>query len=189
VRGTAELAVVDLGTKQVCFRTTFANPSRVALSPDGRWLAAAPWNDPAGLVRVWDVPARKQVAQFKEPNGTKVAFTADGKWLITGSANAFHFRDPAKSQPERTLQAEGQSSGMVAAHPTLPLAAVAVKAGLTRLINTDTLEEYATFSAGDPLAFSAGGDHLVTLDENRIVQVWDLKSLRQRLRAMNLDWD
>jgi hypothetical protein len=83
---------------------------------------------------------------------------------------------------------EGRASGSLAIHPRLPVAAIAVKPGHIRLVNIDTLQEYATFPGGDPLAFSAAGDHLTALDGESHVQVFDLAALRQRLRPVGLDW-
>jgi WD40 repeat protein len=188
-RGTQEVFALDQTKGKVCFRQRYRNPSRVALSPDGRWLAAAPWADVDAVVRVWDLQTGKEAAAFKEPNGTRLAFTADGQWLVTGTRHAYRFRTPGSATPAHEIETEGQGSGCLAVHPSQPLAAICIKPGFVRLVDTATFQERATYPAGDPLHFNATGTHLVTLSDRSAVQVWDLVTLRGRLRLLGLDWD
>jgi WD40 repeat protein len=188
-RGNGEVLVTDLVAGKVIFRRPYRNPSRVALSPDGRWLAAGPWADGEPRVRVWDLHSGEEAATFAEPNGTHLAFTPDGRWLITGTPNFYRFRDPGAVESDRQVETEGRVPGTVALHPSRPLAAISIKPGHLRLLNTETLEEYASFPGGDPIRFSADGTHLLTRSDATTVQVWDLTALRRRLRTLGLDWD
>jgi WD40 repeat protein len=63
-----------------------------------------------------------------------------------------------------------------------------------QLIDPPTGRPLATLAAPDPqliswLCFSPDGGRLAVACEGRVVQVWDLRSIRRKLAAMNLDWD
>src|SRR5207248_2777715 len=70
------------GSRHLVQKTGF---KRVALSPDGRWLAGATIQ---GLVQVWDLAAGRKVhdlaGQFG--SGSVVCFSPDGRLLATGGA-------------------------------------------------------------------------------------------------------
>ena len=57
------------------------------------------------------------------------------------------------------------------------------------LHDTHTFETLARLPPGTiPLAVSADGRHLAVSLNARRMQVWDLVSVRQRLRELGLDW-
>jgi WD40 repeat protein/tRNA A-37 threonylcarbamoyl transferase component Bud32 len=57
---------------------------RLALSPDGRMLAVAGWEESVG---VWEVVSGKQIATLKG-HAKAITFSPDGKYLGTGDADA-----------------------------------------------------------------------------------------------------
>ncbi len=63
-----------------------------------------------------------------------------------------------------------------------------------RLIETETGRELATLSAPEPhpihwLCFGPDGNQLAVVCENRLLQLWDLRRIRERLAEMGLDWE
>jgi WD40 repeat protein len=74
------------------------------------------------------------------------------------------------------------------------LPAIAWSANTVRLVKPATGEEVATLTTPDPrpltwLAFSRDGTQLAAATENQVVQLWDLRLLRDQLKTLNLDWD
>lgn len=82
----------------------------VAISPDGRWVAAG---TASGRTSVWDVDAgvRRAVLHGHSARVQGVAFSPDGRWLATGSWDGTTRRwgldvlDAAPRELERALQA------------------------------------------------------------------------------------
>ncbi len=58
-----------------------------------------------------------------------------------------------------------------------------------KLVSVPDGKELAALDTGFPLCFSPDGTQLVTAAADaRSLLVWDLRLIRQGLRAMNLDW-
>src|SRR5205823_14016450 len=62
------------------------------------------------------------------------------------------------------------------------------------LLDAKTFEEFARLEAPDvqpicALGFSPDGSRLAVACATRVVQLWDLRAVRQRLADLGLDWD
>jgi WD40 repeat protein len=71
---------------------------------------------------------------------------------------------------------------------------IAHSSRLARLIEPATGTELATLEGPDPeqlngFSFSPDGRWLAASATNRRVYLWDLRLIRQQLRAMGLDWE
>jgi len=63
----------------------FFNAHRLAVSPDGNWLAVGDWNYERSSVRVYDLPEMKQVNELPVPGGVNsLAFSPDSTELGAG---------------------------------------------------------------------------------------------------------
>jgi RNA polymerase sigma factor (sigma-70 family) len=78
---------------------------RIALSPDGTQVAATGMLRRAGALRVWEVATGKEVRTFSEPGRSAdqnaVAFTPDGKRLVTTGAGTIRMEDIATGKEVR----------------------------------------------------------------------------------------
>jgi WD40 repeat protein len=68
--------------------------ARIALTPDGKLLAALSHEESGSIVRFWEPASRKQAAVWQDEGdvgyvGGPFRFTADGRWLVNDAATAF----------------------------------------------------------------------------------------------------
>src|SRR5262249_38600581 len=65
----------------------------VALSPDGRWVAAG--SQLGSEIKVWDRDTGRLVVELPDSTAEAVnacvAFSPDGRWLVTGTQGAYRF--------------------------------------------------------------------------------------------------
>lgn len=178
------IRVIDLPARRVLFEGEQPGPSRIALSPDGRWVASGTWNSPTSRVRIWEVPSGTHVRDLALPNGTHVAFSADSEWLATGHADEYRVWKVGTWQSERVASAEGTTEGSLTFSGDGRLLAIAPAPGVVRLLHGTTGKVLATFPGSSPQCFSRDGSLLVTSGE-----VWNLRLIRRQLAEMGLDWD
>jgi WD40 repeat protein len=92
--GSADILIIDLASgkeqKRVSNGDHFAK--RVAFSPDGKNLGSCGFD---GTVRLYDVAAGKLLAKFEQTYAVCVAFTPDGKYLVSSDREQFCFWDVA----------------------------------------------------------------------------------------------
>src|SRR5205823_5961607 len=86
------------------------------------------------------------------------------------------------------------SAGAVAFSRDGKTLAIAYSSRVVRLIETSSGRELATLTAPHPLGvswlcFSPDGSGLAAACANHVIQVWDLRWIRQQLANINLDWD
>jgi WD40 repeat protein len=176
---------------------------RIAISPNGRWIATGAWREeppPWAWVRVWDAGSGKPVRDLPAlGHGHSLAFSPDGRWLVTGVAQEYRFWKVGSWKPGHRLPREATSglSGPVAFTRDGKIAAIATSRRRVQLIDPSRGQELATLEAPDPqpvgaLCFSPDGSRLAVARGGRGshgTQLWDLRLLRQQLRAMRLDWN
>ncbi len=165
------------------------------LSPDARWLACCSWNG-SGL-KLFDLVAGKAV--FSPPDSDKmgVQFSPDGRWLLTAIGPEFQCWSVGSFAPGLRIarQGTGDLLGPAAFAPDGRILAALVTLKLVRLIDFPSGRELATLEAPDvqhsiaTLSFTPDGSLLIAASRTRMVHVWDLRLVRQRLATMGLDWD
>jgi tetratricopeptide (TPR) repeat protein len=175
----------------------------IAVSPDGRWAAAGGWKERG--IYVWDLP-RLRLERVLPPsdsegdNETDVAFSPDGRWLVSCSQNVaapgYYFwevgtwkRGPLV-RPDSSLFGWGEP----VFSPNGRLVVMSSSLHQIRLAETATGRVLAHLStlqplAATPLAFSPDGTRLIARTNRRTALMWDLRRVREQLRRIDLDWD
>jgi WD40 repeat protein len=168
-----------------------------ALSPDGRWAAAAGTNSPRAAL--YDLKTGA-VARSLTPEGAGPAdgvhsavFSPDGTWLALGWTRGLAvWRAGAWDrglEVKRPRREEG--SCPVAFHPAAPVIALASDPRAVQLVELAGGREIATLTAPVSrliswLSFSPRGDLLAAATSEGFVQIWDLEALREGLAALGL---
>jgi WD40 repeat protein len=121
--------------------------------------------------------------------GTAVAFSPDGKWLLTA-------RPPCRLWTTGTWALHRELGGAgLCFSPDSRLVALLDASGIIRLVEAETGRVIARLESPDSggavfATFSPDGSRLVLVPNNNpAVYVWDLRAIRKRLAEMRLDWD
>jgi serine/threonine protein kinase/WD40 repeat protein/Tfp pilus assembly protein PilF len=166
-----------------------------AFSPNGRWLATGNWQGRG--VKVWDARSGKLVHEFDlgelEEGTAWPAFSPDGKWLVTGTFAEYRFWEVGSWQQKHVLPRAniGKSIGWIVFSPDGKMLAVLQSLSEVLLVDPSTGRQFARLpNSACPYCFSADGSQLVTYaGREGAIQVWDLRLMREQLKAMELDWD
>jgi eukaryotic-like serine/threonine-protein kinase len=199
--------VTDRGGEVLLYRTDawlnwprrlsgHANVSYAAFSPDGRYVATGTWRGKG--VCVWDADTGKKVQTLPAQESAGVGFTPDGTRLLTlESEGAYRIYGVSdwREIAERGDPDTGFTRGLRAAiHPDGRIMAHTQDRVNMRLVDLDTGGELCVLPVPESqnlaaYQFSPDGRHLVAVTVRGVVQLWDLDSLRVRLRELGLDWE
>ena len=162
----------------------------VAVSPDGKWLATGS-HDSNGA-QVWQISDGALVANLKVEGLVGVAFSSDGKWLMTRA------RARASSGASGTWEEAltNQRRGLTASPP---MDGFCWYKRRTRRFSWSKPKQAATSRDLKVLtcACAAGGRAfrprrviiVVVTNDGPAVHVWDLRAIRKHLVKMGLDWE
>ena len=164
----------------------------LAISPNKRWIASGTWKGTG--VKVWDTQTDRAVVDLPVESNTNVAFSPDEKWLVTGNPDEYRFWEVGSWQPRHAVPRDhaGDIWGrMTFAHDSRTLAVSILRDGGLQLLNPNTgrtLTKLDAPSQQTPGCFSPDGQQLAVTAEGGVLQVWNLKLVREQLAAMKLDW-
>jgi WD40 repeat protein/tRNA A-37 threonylcarbamoyl transferase component Bud32 len=170
-----------------------ANVSSIALSPNGKWAAIGSWH--GNGTRIWDLHSGQQIGKELPGGDARVAFSPDGRWLVNGTKDEYRFWEVGSWQPGLRIPRIPEAlAGPLAFSTDGKLLAIAHSLREVHLIETATGRELATLTAPEPhpvawLCFRPDGEQLAVACGNRILQLWDLRRIRERLAEMGLDWE
>ncbi len=159
----------------------------VAVSPDGQYLATGSHGKTGA--QVWRTRDGVGVAHLKIDGLVQVAFSADGRWLMT--------RNPPCRLWEVGTWLEARQIGGRGIGISLDghLLAVQDANRVIRLVDSQTGRTLARLESPDgcgvwTAAFSPDGSRLVvSTRDGPAVHIWDLRAIRAQLGLMGLDWD
>ncbi|MBE0544788.1 MAG: protein kinase [Verrucomicrobia bacterium] len=168
--------------------------SYVALSPDAKWLATSGWH--SDRAQLWNLANGKLTQDWVVGLQTQVAFTPDSGELIVARGGEFHFLNVETLATSRRLRREiGLYAGAVAFSPDAQLMAMEMAPAVIHLKEVSTGRTVAQLK--DPyrdrsslIVFTHEGTKLIVGSTySSALHLWDLRAIRTRLKAMNLDWD
>jgi serine/threonine protein kinase/WD40 repeat protein len=166
----------------------------VAISPDGRWVAATTLaSEDRAQVKIWDASAGQLRAEL--PLGMSLlTFSPDGQWLGIGAEARWQFFKTGSWKPGAEID-KSASAGFtrIAFHPGSQIAAIVdSNHSLARLADVRTGRVLASLEAPNDasiycMVFSPDGRYLAVSHTDQRVDVWDLSSIRRRLEELHLE--
>jgi WD40 repeat protein/tRNA A-37 threonylcarbamoyl transferase component Bud32 len=170
----------------------------VAVSNDGRWTACGHWRS-SPAVQVWDNTTGQVTREFDgEPTGATsafVAFSPDGRWLVTCEQGVYRFWHVGTWQPGPRIERDQVEPypGPIAWSRDGQIIAVAQSSTGVLLLDSARGEQRATLRANSPRAvrsldFSPDGRRLAVANIDQQVIIWDLPRVRRGLADLGLDW-
>jgi serine/threonine protein kinase/WD40 repeat protein len=178
-------------------RVEMAGPAdlgAIALSPDGRWLAAGSSHGPD--VTLGDARRGRIERRLPVADGADVAFSPDGRWLVTGSGSQYVVWNAAtwQARDRHPREDAGGQPGTAAFSADSRLLAVSRTRRLVDLLDAATGRTLATFESPEPrlvsaLSLGADGRWLLIGARGGGLQAWDLATTHRRLDALGLGWE
>jgi WD40 repeat protein len=161
-----------------------------AVSPDGRWVATASHEiTDSFATKVWDAATGRLVKELPVPGMCSVAFSLDGRWLLTTSGGCRLWEVGSWKKGPKVGGASGCFS------PDSRLVAVEDSAGVIRLVASESGAELTRLEAPEqtrlvPVCFTPDSTRLIAIGiDTQALHIWDLPVLRQGLAAIGLSGD
>ena len=148
----------------------------LAFSPDGSFFGGT------GSVKLYDYRARKEIGELQN-SGDRIAFSADGRILVTGSANdQVHVWDVASQQRIRSLGPIGGVSSLAVSPNGRLLATTEFWRTDVRLWDLETGRELAPLAGHEAMVwqavFSPDGLLLASSSSDQTIRLWDVRQRR-----------
>jgi WD40 repeat protein len=140
-------------------------------------------------IKVWNAATGQLVKELPVPGMSSVAFSLDGRWLLTTSGGCRLWEVGSWKEGPKIGGASGCFS------PDSRLLAVEDSAGVIRLVASESGAELTRLEAPEqtrlvPVCFTPDGARLIAVGiDTQALHIWDLPALRQGLAAIGLSGD
>jgi WD40 repeat protein len=165
--------------------------SRLAVSPDGRWVAGS---GKGQGVKIWNAQTGGMAHEtWPEALLASLSFAPDGKRLAACDHNQLRIYETGTWKAIRQFSFEATADRGIAWSADGELILVNV-GGLAKLLHAATGDEVASVTSPNEaggiqsLCFSPDGGRFAIVYRNAI-EAWDLRAVRRHLADMHLDWD
>jgi WD40 repeat protein len=155
----------------------------IALSPDGKWLATASFDN---TVKLWDYAGGKVLHTLKGHTNHvyAVAFSPDGKYLASGSEDkTIRIWDPKDGKFLREIKGHGDIVGTLVFSPDSKILASGSTDKSVRLWNPADGKEIKNLGSHKEsvygLAFSKNGQLLASCSKDTTIKLWDIKTMKE----------
>jgi serine/threonine protein kinase/WD40 repeat protein len=169
---------------------------RLAVSPDGRWVATGHHGGgaPDARAEVWDARTGERVKKLPLSDWSQVCFSPDGQWLFAKNdmGKARFWR--VGTWEEGIAAPPSQYLGIPGFDPRGRLVAYERGEGTLQLVDSASGRQLAGLENPDQgrfgnSAFTPDGTVLVATNmDTPAIYVWDLRELRKHLAESELDW-
>jgi WD40 repeat protein len=162
----------------------------VVVSPDGKWAVTC-----GGRFQVWRIDTAQLETTLSGGGYDIATFSPDGQWLVTADGQEHRIHAiPSWRTVDRVPIPGGTTAPVSAFTPDGRILALATSRFAVRFLDTEGWSEIATLEHPDRisvsgLCFSPDGGHLAIASDTRVIQLWDLRSVRNQLARIGLDWD
>jgi len=183
---------IETGDKVISFAGQTGGVEAVAFYPGGRFVASGGVErDGKGTIKLWDIETGKLIRtitiQDDDLGVTSIAFTSDGKYLLSGTGNGpARLWETASGDYVRSFSGHFQLINSVAISPDDKYVLTGAMDNTMKLWDLNTGEEIRTFRghAGVYLggvgvtcvAFTPNGRYVLSGAEDNKVKLWDIQS-------------
>ena len=189
-RGGNQLLVLDLEVSPRQARRIGYGPGDT--SSDGQWTATAPWQ--GHHTKIWNAKTGELVQQIPGMNA-QATFCPDQSMLVVARAEEVEFYDGSWELMDQVpRESGGGHRPAVAFSGDGKTMAYAHSSWEIRLLDATTRAQLATLAAPNSemviqIAINEDGSQLVACTRAGDILHWDLRRIRQELRAFKLDWN
>jgi len=176
--------------------------NRLALSPDGTWIAAAsaePGTFNGDLLTVWNVQNGKILFERKahEPEVAGIAFSPDSKEVATGGSDrTIKLWDVSSGTIRLSIPVEDDFIWSIGYHPDGRSLTAVGSTGIVRFYDRTTGKVLASWDAGlgelSAVAFSPDGSRLaVASNQGNDAKIWDVLTRKELLTLIghtDINW-
>jgi eukaryotic-like serine/threonine-protein kinase len=193
--GSGSVTLVPTAGKQAPVQCPQPGAFEAAFSPNDKLLATSTIGNQATPVRIWEVPSGRKVHELPGTAYSRVAFTPDGNWVVTGTSSAYQFWKVGTWERGLQIPRPGRNNtGPMAFSADGRMMACMPEPLTVKLLDPITGTELATLTppiltSVEDLCFSPDGTKLAVSTGTAITYLWDLRLIRRQLREMNLDWE